>query len=294
MKQIHIITLALLLVLAPTVNGNESAMLKTNNASIYYETAGRGQGIIFIHAGVADSRQWNNEFIRLSKKYYVVRYDMRGFGKSEPVDGEFTHLNDLIALLSHLNIDHPVILVGCSMGGSIALDYVLAEPEKVKALILVDSAPSGLQLDIPIPAKFKLVEEADKAGDISLIVELETQIWFDGDRKTSSVNQDIRQLAYDMNLVALMHDAKKLGNRLPDSQIHAVKRLAEIIIPVLAIVGENDIPYMHAAVNYLATKIKHYRTVTIENAAHLPNMDQPELFEILLLDFIESDLVRNF
>jgi len=91
-----------------------------------------------------------------------------------------------------------------------------------------------------------------------------------------------------------MHDAKKLGNRLPDSQIHAVKRLAEIIIPVLAIVGENDIPYMHAAVNYLATKIKHYRTVTIENAAHLPNMDQPELFEILLLDFIESDLVRNF
>ena len=268
-------------------------MLEVGNAAIYYETAGSGQPILFIHAGVADSRQWTNEFIHFSKSFNVIRYDMRGFGKSEPADGEFTHLDDLVALMEHLNIDQPVILVGCSMGGSTALDYALEEPGKVRALILVDSAPSGLQIDLPTPAKFKLVEEADKAGNLELVAELETQIWFDGDRETSSVDQEMRQLAYDMNLTALHHDAKELGTRLPNSETPAIERLGELQIPVLAIVGENDIPYMHAAADVLATKILKFRQVTIENAAHLPNLDQPDEFQRVLAHFIESVPVKN-
>ena len=109
-------------------------MLEIGNAAIYYEIAGSGQPIVFIHAGVADSRQWNNEFHHFSKSLSVARYDMRGFGKSEPADGEFTHLDDLATLLKHLNFDQPAILVGCSMGGSTALDFALDYPKKVKAL----------------------------------------------------------------------------------------------------------------------------------------------------------------
>ena len=51
-----------------------------------------------IHAGVADSRQWNNEFSYFSKDYQVFRYDMRGYGKSEPVDEEFNHMDDLVVV----------------------------------------------------------------------------------------------------------------------------------------------------------------------------------------------------
>ena len=114
-------------------------MLQIANASIYYETTGSGSPLVFIHAGVADSRQWNNEFQHFSNSHAVVRYDMRGFGKSEPVDGEFTHLNDLVALLNHLNFDQPVIVVGCSMGGGLALDLALEYPGKVKACLLYTS-----------------------------------------------------------------------------------------------------------------------------------------------------------
>jgi len=263
-------------------------MLEIGNARIFYETAGKGLPIVFIHAGVADSRQWNNEFCSFSENHTVVRYDMRGFGKSEPVDGEFSHLDDLTKLLEHLNLDEPPILIGCSMGGGTALDYALREPDKVRALVLVDSAPSGLQIDLPTPPKFSLVEEAEKAGDLELVSELETQIWFDGDRPTESIDQKMRQLAYDMNLIALRNDAKELGTRLPNSKIPAVERLSELQMPVLAIVGENDIPYAHAAADVMGTHISNYRRVTIANAAHLPNMDQPVEFEKVLVNFLEA------
>lgn len=263
-------------------------MFQVDNAKIFYETAGQGAPVIFIHAGVADSRQWNNEFHSFSESHNVIRYDMRGFGKSDPADGEFSHLADLIRLLEHLNIQEPLILVGCSMGGGTALDYALKEPSKVRALVLVDSAPSGLQIDLPTPPKFKLVEEAEKSGNLALVSEIETQIWFDGDRPVDSVDQEMRQLAYEMNLIALQNDEKGLGTRLPNSEAPAIERLAELQIPVLAIVGENDIAYMHAAVEVMNTKIADYRHVTIEDAAHLPNMDQPEKFEQILKNFIQS------
>jgi 2-hydroxy-6-oxonona-2,4-dienedioate hydrolase len=268
MKKVLAIVSTLLLFATSSALSKETSMLKVGSAAIYYETAGSGEPIVFIHAGVADSRQWSNEFSHFSKRFNVIRYDMRGFGQSEPADGEFTHLGDLVALLEHLSIDQPVILVGCSMGGSTALDYALEELDKVRALILVDSAPSGLQIDLPSPAKFALVEEADEAGNLELVAELETQIWFDGDRKTSSVNQQMRQLAYAMNLAALHHEAKALGTRHPNSETPAIDELGKLQIPVLAIVGENDIPYMHAAAEILATKISNFRKVTIENAAH--------------------------
>ena len=263
-------------------------MLQIDSASIYYETAGSGQPIVFIHAGVADSRQWDREFTHFSKSFKVIRYDMRGFGNSDPCDGEFSHLNDLVKLLEHLSISQPVILVGCSMGGSAALDFALDFPDKVKALVLVDSKPSGLQLDLPAPAKFKLVEEAEEEGDLEQVAELETQIWFDGDRPTINVNQEMRSLVYRMNLKALKNDAKELGTQLPNSTTPAIERLGNIEVPVLGIVGESDISYMHAATEFMATKISNFQQTTIKNAAHLPNMDQPEVFQSVLTHFLKT------
>ncbi|NKB96896.1 MAG: alpha/beta fold hydrolase [Pseudomonadales bacterium] len=279
---------ALLAVNAIAAFAEEAVMLDVNEAKIFFEVAGQGQPLVFIHAGVADSRQWNNEFRSLSTEYNVLRYDMRGFGQSDPVDGEFSHLDDLLSLLDELSFDEPVILIGCSMGGATALDYALLHPQKVRALVLVDSAPSGLELDLPTPPKFKLVAEADKAGDLELVAELETQIWFDGDRQSSDVDQTMRQLAYDMNLIALENDARELGTRLPNSDTPAIDRLDELQIPVLAIVGDNDIPYMHAAAEAMSSKISNYQRVDIANAAHLPNMDQPEEFKRVLETFIQS------
>lgn len=271
-----------------TIEGEGSKMLKVDNASIYYEVAGSGPPLVFLHAGVADSRQWNNELHGFSNQFTVIRYDQRGFGKSEPTDGEFSHLRDLIALLEHLEVREPIIFIGCSMGGGLAMDYALAQPTDVRALIMVDSAPSGLELDVPVPDKFTLVKEAEKAGDLDLVAEIETQIWFDGSRASDEVNQQMRSLAYQMNRLALSHASMDLGQRLPNSNKLAVDLLKNLDIPILAIIGTNDIPYMHAAVEFMSREISNFQQAEIQDAAHLPNMDQPKAFQKIVLDFIEA------
>src|SRR5215208_2897879 len=158
----------------------KSGFANSDNAKIYYETAGKGMPLVMIHAGVADSRQWNNEFTNFAQSYQVIRFDMRGYGKSEPVDGDFSHLSDLISLLDTLELHEPLVIMGCSMGGSLAMDFALAQPSRVKALIMVDSGPGGLQLDLPISPKFAEAEKAFEEGNLDLVAEIETQIWFDG------------------------------------------------------------------------------------------------------------------
>jgi pimeloyl-ACP methyl ester carboxylesterase len=267
----------------------ESGLAAINNARIYYEIAGEGQPFVMIHAGVADNRQWNNEFAYFARRFRALRYDMRGYGRSEPVDGEFTHLQDLAALLDHLHLDQPLILMGCSMGGGLAMDFVLTRPSKVAALIMVDAGPTGLELDVPEPAKFKEAERAYNAGDLDQVAEIETQIWFDGlGRTPAQVNQAMRRLAYEMNRNALSHDAKRLGKRLPDTSVPAAERLSELQVPVLVVVGEHDIPYMHAAATCMVENIPSARQVIIQDAAHLPNMDQPAEFQRIVTAFLDG------
>ena len=268
---------------------NNSGLTAINNALIYYEITGEGQPFVMIHAGVADHRQWNNEFAYFANRFGVLRYDMRGYGKSEPVDGEFSHLQDLTALLDTLHLEEPLMLMGCSMGGGLAMNFALTQPSRVKALIMVGSGPTGLELDVPTPDKFAEAEKAYKAGDLDLVAEIETQIWFDGMGRTpAQVNQAMRQLAYDMNRIALSHEAKELGKRLPDTETPAVERLSELHIPVLAIVGDQDTPYIRAAADYMLEKIPSAQKVIIEDAAHLPNMDHPEEFQRIVTKFLDG------
>jgi pimeloyl-ACP methyl ester carboxylesterase len=267
-----------------------SGLAAINNANIYYEVAGRGEPFVMIHAGVADSRQWNNEFIHFADRFRVVRYDMRGYGKSEPVDGEYSNLQDLAELIDYLHLEQPIILMGCSMGGGLALDFTLTYPTKVKALIMVDSGPSGLELDAAEPTtEFEEAEKAYNAGNLDRAAEIETHIWFDGmGRSSKQVNQVMRQLAYEMDRNALALQNKRLGKRNPDLQTNSVDRLDELKVPVLVIVGNLDLPYMLAAADYMVEKIPSSQKMIIQDAAHLPNMDHPDEFQRVVDTFLES------
>jgi pimeloyl-ACP methyl ester carboxylesterase len=267
----------------------ETGLAAINVAQIYYEIAGDGQPFVMIHAGVADSRQWNNEFVHFASSFRVLRYDMRGYGKSEPVEGEFSHLRDLASLLDHLDLTQPLILMGCSMGGALAMDFALAQPGRVSALIMVGSGPSGLDLDVPAPPKLEAVIKAYEAGDIDLLAELETQLWFDGTgRSATQVNQGMRQLAHEMAHRALSQEAKRLGKRLPDAEVPAAGRLGELGMPVLVVVGSHDTPYILAAADYMVERIPSARKAVIEDAAHLANMDQPDEFRHIITEFLDS------
>lgn len=267
----------------------KSGFAAINNARIYYETAGQGIPFVMIHAGVADSRQWNNEFAFFARDYRVLRYDLRCYGQSEPVDGEFSHMGDLISLLDVLEFHEPLVMMGCSMGGGLAMDFALTQPSRIRALIMVGSAPSGLELDAPTPAKFAEAEKAFESGDLDRVAEIETQIWFDGtDRTPEQVNPAMRKLCYEMNRKALDNEVRQLGKRLPNTETLSFDRLTNLNIPVLVIVGAHDTPYILAAADYMTEKIPSVQKVVIEDAAHLPNMDQPQEFREIVKTFLES------
>lgn len=267
----------------------QTGLARINHASIHYEMAGEGMPFVMIHAGVADSRQWNNEFAYFSQIYRVLRYDLRGYGQSEPVDGEYNHLEDLRELLAHLEVQEPLVLMGCSMGGSLAMDLALTQPSGVRALIMVDSAPSGLDLDVQTPAKFEEAEKAFLAGDLDLLAELETQIWFDGmDRTPAQVDQPMRKLVYDMDRLALSLQARGLGKRLPNTQTSLLERLPELDVPVLIIEGWHDTPYILAAGDYMLERLPCTRRVRMEDAAHLPNLDHPAEFQRIVKTFLDE------
>ena len=267
----------------------KSGFVNIDNAQLYYETAGQGVPLVMIHAGVADSRQWNNEFAFFARSHRVLRYDMRGYGKSEPVNGEFSHMDDLVAVLDAVGLREPAVFMGCSMGGGLAMDFALMYPSRMRALIMVGSGPSGLELDVPTPPKFAEVEKAFEAGDLDLVAEIETQIWFDGMGRTpEQVNQSMRKLLYEMNRQALTHEVKQLGKRLPNTQTPAFDRLSDLKIPVLIIVGAHDTPYILAAADHMVRKIPSAQKVIIEDAAHLPNMDYPEEFQAIVTNFLED------
>ncbi|MBZ0308074.1 MAG: alpha/beta hydrolase, partial [Anaerolineae bacterium] len=150
---------------------------------LVYEVRGAGQPIVFLHAGISDMGMWDDQTAYFSGQYQVIRYDLRGCGKSPIIPGEISHVEDLDALLTHLNLAS-VVLVGCSMGGTTALDYTLAHPDKVKALVLVGADPSGYELQGEPPQALLKMQEALQNQNLPDALEYAAQLWVDGEGRT--------------------------------------------------------------------------------------------------------------
>ena len=263
-----------------------------NNARLYYELAGTGTPFVMIHAGIADCRMWDKEFAHFAQSHQVLRFDMRGYGKSLPVDGEFNIQDDLRALLAFLDIVPPVILMGCSIGAGLAIDYALTHPEDVQYLILGGGDPAGFGINVEGPeALFAQSEKAFMAGDIDRVAEIDMQIWFDGfGRSTENLNNEARMRAFEMARLVAEHEIKDIGTHVRKSFYKpAAERLGELRMPCLVIIGENDLPFLRLAADYLTTHISDATRLLVSDAAHLPNMERPEQFCSIVEDFLSAD-----
>src|SRR5437868_7290133 len=170
-----------------------------NGASLYYETAGAGEALVMLHGHLLDSRQWDDQFAAFGGTHRVVRYDERGFGQSTLPPAAFSHADDLFQLMQFLELPHAV-LMGCSNGGSICLDFALQHPEMVDGLILVDNSLGGYQPPAPMPPKVLAFIEARQRGDVAGGVELALEVSTDGGRrKLDPVNPAAREGARMMS-----------------------------------------------------------------------------------------------
>lgn len=260
---------------------------------LYYETAGDASkpAVIFIHAGVADSRMWNDQIDAFAERYYVVRYDWRGAGKTETTHGvTFSNRADLRALMDHLNIARAA-LIGCSRGGMIAIDTTLESPERVGALVMVGSAPGGYD-DVEIPPEeeepFRAMAKVwEETHSVDRVNEMEIEAWLDGVRGTPGrVQGELRERMREMNRNVLEKEAEET-KPIP-LEPPAAQRLGEITIPVLAIWGNLDETYAEKAAQYMTANIANAREYCIVNTAHMSSMEQPELFNRVVMEFLTS------
>ncbi len=171
---------------------------------------GNGQPVVLLHAGVADRRGWRGVAEALQPRTSVVAYDMRGYGETTAVTYGFTHLDDLRAVLDRVATG-PVWLVGSSMGGEVAIDAALSDPERVAGLVLlapaVSGAPEPMAFDPHTERLIQLWEAAQTSGDIDEINRIEMWLWLDGPSAPEGrVSGPARTLALAMNAVALKNE----------------------------------------------------------------------------------------
>jgi pimeloyl-ACP methyl ester carboxylesterase len=264
----------------------QTRFAEVNGARIAYDEAGAGHPLVLVHAGIADRRMWDGQVAAFAQHYRVIRYDLRGYGETPITAGTFAHRHDLIGLLETLGVAR-AFLIGCSMGGSTAVDVALERPDLVAALITVCSGPHGLEIDTPPPPQWDELAAAFRQRDLERVAELETQIWVDGPQRTpEQVPAAVRGLVRAMNLIALANEASEIGKPAPPLEPHAAGRLGEIRAPTLAIYGDLDQPYILQASAYLAEHIPGARSALIPGTAHLPNLERPEEFNRLVLEFL--------
>lgn len=260
-------------------------MAEVNGARLWYEEAGGGPALVLLHGHLLDSGQWDDQLPAYAREHRAVRYDARGFGRSDPAAGPFSFSEDLGALLDFLGIQR-ASLMGCSGGGTTIVDFALTHPERVDALVLVGGALSGYRFSGKRPAAMVERAEALERGDLERAVELGLRLSTDGPRRPEEVDARARERTREM---LARRDAR------PDPAVHArwaeppaVSRLAEIRAPTLVVVGEHDLPALHAVAGLVVREVRGARKEVIADAGHHPNMEHPAGFNELVLAFLRE------
>jgi pimeloyl-ACP methyl ester carboxylesterase len=265
----------------------QTGFAPVNGAQIYYEMAGAGRPLILLHAGVADGRLWDDQFAIFAQTYRTIRYDLRGFGRSAMPAGQFSHHEDLAGLLDFLQVDRAIIL-GISFGGKVALDFVLAYPQRVLALVLGAPSVGGTQPSERIIQFWEEEETAVEQGDLDSAVELNLRLWVDGPfRQPDEVNADVRQKVGQMQREIFQMDIPEDVAELR-LEPAANGRLAEITAPTFVLVGDLDLPEKVEQAARLAEQIPSAQHAIIPGVAHMLNMEKPALFNQLVLDFLDE------
>ncbi|MGD8857036.1 MAG: alpha/beta hydrolase, partial [Chloroflexota bacterium] len=176
------------------------ALVEINGAQLYYETQGDGPPLLLIHAGVADCRMWDDQIDAFSGAYRVIRFDLRGFGRSDMPPGSFANHEDVRALLDHLDA-RPAHVLGISFGGAIALDFCLAYPDYVRSLILGVPSVGGIEPSERIRRFWREEDAALERGDLDGATELNLRLWVDGpQRNPEQVDGQVREKVRRMQL----------------------------------------------------------------------------------------------
>ncbi len=264
----------------------DTGFLETNGARIYYEVEGAGEPVVLIHAGIANLRMWDEQVPALMDRYRVIRYDTRGFGRTDSQDVSFSNRADIAALLDHLG-ESSAHIVGVSRAGQIALDFTLEFPERVRSLVIANGGVSGYESPDDDYSQFEQAEKWEEAKDWERLARWETDFWVNGPSQPSDrVPAAIRDRVHDW-ILANYRAEKTYGQPQPLDP-PAAGRLAELRAPLLVVIGTADEAGTQAACRFLAESVPGARLEVFDGAAHLVNLEQPDRFNRVLREFLDA------
>lgn len=259
-----------------------AALLDVGESRIYVETSGQGPPVVFLHDGLLHSEVWDGQREAFSREYSFVRYDRRGYGRSDAPTAPFSNEDDLLKVLDANSIDRAV-LVGASSGGGLAINFTLNHPDRVSALVLVGAVVDGLGFS----DHFRRRELTAYGADKGRIERFATDPWMVGvyDPKVRDRVRDLLK-SYPNDLSVEKHQlaaAYAIQNPPPTT---ALRRLGEIRVPTLIVTGSADIPDVHVHAGALESGIQGARREIMTGTGHLSYLEDPEGFNGLVLNFL--------
>ncbi|MDX1688423.1 MAG: alpha/beta hydrolase [Candidatus Promineifilaceae bacterium] len=266
-------------------NRAASGMAPVNGARLYYEAEGAGEPLLLLHAGVADSRMWEQQAPAFAEHYWVIRCDLRGFGRTEVPPGPFAYHDDVAGLLDFLEVESAHLL-GCSFGAQIALDVALAYPQRVRSLILGAPSVGGETPSRRIRRFWEQEEAALEEGDLEAAVELNLRLWVDGPQRTPAmVDGAVRRRVHTMQLEAFQKEVPE-GAEWQRLSPPAIQRLDAVQAPALILVGQLDLEEKRVLARRLEREIDGATAIVVDGAAHMLSMERPRTFNRHVLDFL--------
>lgn len=248
-------------------------MKRINGREINILFEGQGEPLVLVHGFPLDHTMWNAQIAEFSKSNIVIAPDLRGFGASEG-GGEQTSMldfaNDVAAILDELSIKEPVNLCGLSMGGYIALQFVLHHSSKLKRLILCDTkaaADSEVAKQTRLDTAAKVLQEGPDFLAETMTDKLFSEFTLDNNFPVVEQTQMVIRETSPQSIAAAlrgMADRPDMTSRLPD-----------ICLPTLVLVGEHDSITISEEMRQVAAVIPAAEFVEIESAGHMAPLEQP-------------------
>ncbi|MCD8030332.1 MAG: alpha/beta hydrolase [Bacteroides sp.] len=268
-----------------------SGRIDVGNGSLWYEEAGTGEAVILVHGHSLDHRMWDEQVEAFREKYRVIRYDLRGYGlsSSQTEDYPFTHVEDLVRLMDALHIEQAHI-VGLSLGGFVGADMLGWFPERMKSAVLA----CGNIRKTPGPSQPMGEEEsARRDREIAALKEKGVDVmkkeWFEGLMNSGGSRKqrmekplwemieawDVWQpLHKEVRVIAGLDAWEKLQEKCPE-------------VPVLLIEGRS--PHNRYSENpEILNYLPQGRQIVLDDCGHMCNMEQPELFNEAVMEFLGS------
>jgi len=267
----------------------QSALAQTGfvpvaGGKLYYQQCATSKPttVVLVHDGVLDSNVWDDVWPQFCGRFHTIRYDRRGYGRSPEATDWYSEIDDLAAVLRQLEV-RQAVLVGSSHGSQMSIDFTLAHPEIVQKLVLVGPVVTGLGYTkhfLYRGGAFDSLPAWLARGDTKRAIIAATQ-----DRWALAPGDTVGQRRIREVLTASPQDLSAGGHQLPNKP--ALPRLGEIKVPTLILVGDADIPDVHAHAGAIEAGIPRARRVVVEGVGHIMYVEKPAEFSRLVIDFIE-------